>query len=69
MPNVPLIERINRRLVHEGEQLRRSRTWTSDTGDFDVVDLHRNSIVVAHVDPEQLARQLGVSSDTEVEAK
>ena len=31
-------------------------------------DLHRNS-VVAQVDPEPLAGELGVSSDTEVKAK
>lgn len=58
-PNA-VYRRLKRRLGQDGEQLRRAGQWTSDTGDYYVVDLHQNAIVCAHVDPEKLAQELGL---------
>jgi hypothetical protein len=68
MPNkvrvsrVALIARINRKLVREGKRLYASRSEraSSDLGGFYILDMRRNSIAAGHVDPVELAREIGV---------
>ena len=57
-----LVQRINRKLKPENEQLRASRTprMESSVGRYYVLDLRRNFISSQHVDPEALGRELGV---------
>jgi hypothetical protein len=57
-----LVRRINRKLVHEDEKLHacRGERWRSDLGDFYVKDFRSNFIVTKHVDPVDLAREIGV---------
>ena len=56
-----LIRRINRRLAHKYEILRKTRShrWWSDLGDYYVLDWNLNFVVASHVDPETLGRELG----------
>ena len=55
-----LIARINRKLKDEGEVLKaaRSERVASSVGLFFIV--RRNAITTQHVDPEALARELGI---------
>ncbi len=56
-----VIKRINRKLAHENEMLRTARgNFEPSLGSYYVVDLHTNSIVATHADPEKLARELKV---------
>jgi hypothetical protein len=57
-----LIARINRKLAHEEQALKklRSERWFNDLGNYYVVDLNRNAIMRTHVDPQELGRDLGV---------
>jgi hypothetical protein len=57
-----LIQRINRRLAREDEQLRASRGWRleSNVGRYYVLDLTRNVVTRIHVDIEALGRKLTV---------
>lgn len=57
-----VIQRVNRKLRHDDEQLRatRSERARTDVGDYYVVDMNRNAIILRDVDPEALARKLGV---------
>ena len=57
-----LIARINRRLRDDGEVLKaaRSERVASSVGVFFIV--RRNAITTQHVDPEKLARELGLLS-------
>lgn len=59
-----LIARINRKLAHEDQLLRKARPgsrWIGTTGEFWVVDVSRNTILDMHVDPEALAVELGIA--------
>ena len=38
----------------------RGERWRNELGDYYIVDINRNFIVRKHVDPEELARELGV---------
>ncbi len=62
-----LIQRINRKLKPELEALKitRGNQWRPELGDYYVVDLNRNSIIRKDVDPEKIARELGVLRDWE----
>ena len=53
-----LIKRINRRLAHQGEVLRKRRGSHHDTdlGDYYIVDVHRNVVLAGHLDPIALGR-------------
>ena len=57
-----LIARINRKLADKGEVLKaaRSERVASSVGLFFIV--RRNAITAQHVDPEKLARELGLLS-------
>lgn len=57
-----LVQRINRALAKDEEQLRKARTaqTAAAVGDFYVVDLRRNVVAYQHVDLEALGRKLGV---------
>ncbi len=57
-----LIQRINRKLAHEGEQLciPRGDRWWSDLGGAYIVNVRSNSILAGHVDIERLGRELAV---------
>jgi hypothetical protein len=62
-----LVKRINRKLAHKREQLKKTRgadAW-NDVGDYFVLDVERNLIVVTHLNPENLGRELGVLKRTE----
>ena len=57
-----LIQRINRKLKQNDEQLRTARTARAESsiGHYFIVDVRRNVIVTHHLDLEELGRQLGV---------
>jgi hypothetical protein len=55
-----LTQRINRKL--QGEVLKTARSWrvASSVGHYYTIDPKQNWIVRKHVDPEAIARELGV---------
>jgi hypothetical protein len=57
-----LIQRINRKLAKDMEQLKTARTESveRDVGKYFVLDLHRNAIIQTNVDPEELGRKIEV---------
>ena len=62
-----LVQRINRRLHKDEEQLRKTRGARAllDLGEWYIVNWNRNFIVAQHVDPEELGRELGVLQEWE----
>jgi len=62
-----LIQRINRRLVREGEKLyaTRGRKSFQDLGEFYIIDVGRNFVAQKDVDLEELGRELKVLSPWE----
>jgi hypothetical protein len=62
-----LIQRLQRKLRHEGEMLvaTRSGRWRNELGDYHVVNVRRNAVVAQHVDPEALARKIGALKEWE----
>ena len=62
-----LIQRINRKLRHDGEQLRKRRSLhvAQQISWYFWVDLQRNDIVCQHVDLEEFGRQLRVLRPSE----
>jgi hypothetical protein len=57
-----LMARINRKLAHEEQHLRASRSGgeKNNLGEFYIVDARRNLVVNSQLDPVMLARELGV---------
>ena len=56
-----LVKRINRRLAKEDRAMRKSRRNTEfDLGEYFVVDVRYNLILVKYVDPVEWGRELGV---------
>jgi regulator of extracellular matrix RemA (YlzA/DUF370 family) len=57
-----LVKRINQRLRNRQQMLRktRGRQMQNDYGEYYLHDFDRNTIVAGHVDPEALARELGL---------
>ncbi len=57
-----LLQRINRRLLDDGETVRAARgdQARKDLGDYYRLDFKRNAVVEKDVDVEQLGRKLGV---------
>jgi len=57
-----LIQRVNRALAKDGEQLKATKGTQAqlDLGDFYVIDISGNSVSRKDVDLEKLARELGV---------
>jgi hypothetical protein len=57
-----LIQRINRKLAKDERLLKRSRgaRTVQNLGDYYLIDVNRNLVVDHQVDPEALARELGV---------
>ncbi len=62
-----LIQRINRALHHDGQRLRTARNARTrlDLGDYYVVDVSVGGCVDAHVDLEDLGRELKVLNSWE----
>ena len=62
-----LIQRINRKLWHDDQVLRKTRGTRAqlDLGWFYVLDWRRNFVVEHDVDPESLGRELGVLAEYE----
>jgi hypothetical protein len=60
-----VIKRINRKLAHQHERLCVTRGVSSDLGGFYAINAWRNVVIDTHIDPEHLARQLGVLRDGE----
>lgn len=58
-----VVKRINRRLAHKNEQLRKTRGWNHNLGDW-YVDTYESGCR-PFVDPETLAREIGVLADDE----
>jgi len=57
-----LVQRINRRLVKDDQQLRRPRgdgRARQNLGDYFVIDTRRNFVVTTDADPAALGRGLG----------
>ena len=57
-----LIQRINRKLKTDGEQLKKCRSdrWRGELGDYFILDVTRNAILHKDVDLEEWGRELGV---------
>jgi hypothetical protein len=66
-----LIRRINRKLAHDGQRLRKTRpagyglpgglpTYPTELGEFHIVDNWTSALVSGHENPEELGRELGV---------
>ena len=57
-----VVARINRRLRRDGQMLRKTRGELArrDLGDYWVHELSRNLALETRVDPEEMARELGV---------
>jgi len=57
-----LIQRISRKLAKDERLLKRSRgaRTVQNLGDYYLIDVNRNLVVDHQVDPEALARELGV---------
>ena len=51
-----LLKRINRRLAHENQTMRKARMWTNDLGWYCVVDCHRGNMESANHDLAAFAR-------------
>ena len=63
-----LVQRINRKLAQEGEQLKATRGGQAqiDLGDYYLLDLRLNAVVGKNIDPERLGRELGVLAKWEI---
>ena len=57
-----LIQRINRALQQRDEQLRAARgpRQQRELGDYWILDLRKRCVASKNIDPEKLARELGV---------
>ena len=57
-----VVQRINRKLRPDEEVLKKTRGMQAylDLGDYYVLDWNRNNLVDKNVDPESMARELGV---------
>lgn len=62
-----LIQRINRKLSSEMMQLKTTRgeRWRNDLGDYYIIDVNKNIVVRAHLDLEELSKELGCLSPWE----
>jgi hypothetical protein len=62
-----LIQRINRKLAPDMEKLcvARSERMRLDVGYYHVIDFRMNGVTRVNVDPEAMARELGVLRDFE----
>ena len=62
-----VIQRINRRLKPDREQLKTTRgeRLRMEVGDYYVINYAKNFIAYKDVDPEQLGRELGVLKEWE----
>ncbi len=62
-----LLKRINRKLAHKGEVVKKARgaRERQDLGVYYLVDERANVLVAWHVDLPQLGRELGVLAPTE----
>jgi hypothetical protein len=62
-----LLQRINRAFQGDDEILKKSRGMRAflDVGEYYTVDVRRNSICRANVDPEKLGRELEVLAEWE----
>ena len=61
-----VLQRINRRLGADDEMVKKSRgAGAYALGDYYRIDVAKNFVVEKHVDPEALARRLGVLADYE----
>jgi hypothetical protein len=65
-----VIARINRKLAHVGERLRKARgeQQRAEVGDYYGVNLARNRVIQTHVEPWALAVELGVVRHHELPA-
>jgi hypothetical protein len=56
-----LVQRINRQLKKDNEQLRKARGRDQyNIGDWFTLDLYHNAVARTYLDPEKLGRELGV---------
>lgn len=55
-----LIQRINRKLATEQQQLKATRgeRWRNELGDYYIIDVNINGIIAKHVDLEKLGREM-----------
>ena len=53
-----LLQRINRKLVHDDQIMKRARHLNSDLGWIYVVDRQQNAVVAAHCDIEAWGRAM-----------
>ena len=62
-----VIQRINRKLADDDEVLKTTRGERArfDLGDYYILDQRRNFIAAKYVDPEELARKIGVLAEWE----
>ena len=64
-----LIQRINRKLRHNGDVLKVARgspaESEADAGRYFIVNIERNLLVNDHCDPEAIGREIGVMAEHE----
>ena len=62
-----LIQRINRKLATEQQQLKATRgeRYRNDLGDYYIIDANRNFVIAQHVDVEKLGREMECLSSWE----
>jgi hypothetical protein len=62
-----LIQRINRKLLKDGEVMKiaRGARAASNLGRYYTIDINRNSLAHDHLDPEAMGRKLGVLAEYE----
>ena len=66
-----VIQRINRKLKPDLEMLKATRgeRMRREFGDYYVIDFRRNFVTHTRVDPEEMARDLGVLKEWETLAR
>jgi hypothetical protein len=55
-----LFRRIKRKLIKEGELLRKARSFTTGLGDYYTIDLHSAVVMRTHINLKDLAKELGL---------
>lgn len=60
-----LIKRTNRKLRKDVEMLHKTRAFSHNVGEYYVIDFYHNILIWTHVNPESLARAIGVLAGTE----
>jgi hypothetical protein len=56
-----VLKRINRKLAHQDDAIRKARVFDPGIGEYYLVDLSLNAVIGTNLDLENLAAELGVA--------